>query len=166
MNEEWRPVKDFECLYEVSSLGRVRSVRTGRLLKYGQSRNDGGYYNARLYKHSKQYSRKVHRLVAEAFIDNIDCKPTVNHIDGNIHNNVVENLEWATYSENVQHAHDTGLTSDKRKVQQVHNGVVLKTYGSLTDAARAVGCKKQAIFVACNSPERLCRGFSWRYADE
>jgi hypothetical protein len=65
-----------------------------------------GYMRVKLLGKTK----KVHRLVAQAFIPNPDNKPTVNHIDGNRSNNCVENLEWATYSENKQHAYDTGLT--------------------------------------------------------
>lgn len=68
-----------------------------------------GYAKVDLYNNSKKSSKRVHRLVAEAYIPNPDNKPDVNHKDGNKLNNFVENLEWCTKSENMQHAYRTGL---------------------------------------------------------
>lgn len=97
--EVWRPIKDYSY-YEVSSKGNVRNVKTKRVLKYGT--NSDGYYQLNLYKNGKSKTIKVHRLVAEAFIDNPDNKPSIDHIDCNKLNNKVENLRFATLKENQQ----------------------------------------------------------------
>ena len=111
MIEIWKPVKGFEN-YEVSNLGQVRNLNYHRekkikILKLRM--NKGGYLLVGLCKNSKKHTKLVHRLVAEAFIPNIDNKPEVNHLDGDKTNNKVENLEWSTRSENMKHAHNTGL---------------------------------------------------------
>lgn len=109
MGEEWRSVNE---MYEVSNKGRVRSldgvdkagrVHKGRILR--QRTTPRGY--AALQMHGKDFL--VHRLVAQAFIPNPENKPQVNHIDGNKLNNNVENLEWATSSENNKHRYALNL---------------------------------------------------------
>lgn len=111
--EEWRPVRGLEDNYEVSNLGRVRRIKSGcgtyegRILNFLNHSN--GYVIAPMTLNSKKHRRYVHRMVAEAFIPNPDGKPEVNHIDGNKHNNCVDNLEWATRSENNRHMFRTGL---------------------------------------------------------
>ena len=126
---EWRPVKGFEGLYEVSNLGQVKSLNYNRtkgtkILKLGMGTN--GYLRVNLYKNGKGYAKKVHRLVASAFIPNIDNKPQVNHIDGDKTNNRASNLEWVTGKENINHAYNTGLhvitEETKRKISEAHKG--------------------------------------------
>jgi hypothetical protein len=96
-------------MYKVCSSGRVYSVKRSKWLK-PQNRG-GGYMYVDL---GKENPRRVHRLVAQAFIPNPDGKPHVNHIDGNKQNNKVENLEWCTRSENTIHAYRTGLMNIPR----------------------------------------------------
>lgn len=117
IQEIWRPIKNYEGLYEVSNLGNVRTLdkiirsairnnnfikRKGRDItpKYTKQ----GYQFVILYKEGKSKSMFIHRLVASAFLDNADFKKAVNHKDLVKSNNHVSNLEWVTYKENKSHA--------------------------------------------------------------
>ena len=108
MTEIWKPVVGLEGLYEVSNLGRVKSLydqfKRPRVLIRKLSSNTRGYKVLELK--GKQYF--AHRLVAMAFIENPQNKPFVNHKDSNPSNNHVDNLEWVTQSENIQHGYDFG----------------------------------------------------------
>lgn len=115
MEEIWKEVNGYEGFYEVSSLGRVRSIscriadkrcpngkyHKGRILKPGYTVN--GYLQVLLRANGKYKSCRVHRLVAEAFIPNTENKSEVNHKNGVKTDNRLENLEWNTRSENAAH---------------------------------------------------------------
>tara|TARA_R110000737_G_C14376353_1_gene449735 strand:+ start:168 stop:692 length:525 start_codon:yes stop_codon:yes gene_type:complete len=118
--EEFRDIKGYEGLYQVSNLGRVKSLSRTIYKVDGTTQtfkdkirsstfNGRGYLQLGLTKNGKCKTCKVHRLVSETFIPNIEGKKEVNHLDGNKANNILSNLEWCTPSENVQHAYDTGL---------------------------------------------------------
>lgn len=123
MSEEWRPIAGFERDYEVSSLGRVRSLTRGVPHWRGGQRfipgrlllahNVKGYPRVNLRKAEQTRQAPVHRLVAEAFLPNPDSHPTVNHKDGNKENAAADNLEWASYSANNTHAFQAGLRSNR-----------------------------------------------------
>lgn len=151
--EVWRPVEGFECEYEVSNLGRVRTLNFFRVTKEGKqypvkSRllkqyEHNGYLHVNLPKNGRYKRFRVHRLVAAAFLPNTYNKPAVNHIDGNKQNNDVNNLEWCTLSENTRHAFAHGLIRDnpeprmnaRRKPVVRDDGVVFK---SMTDMAKDI----------------------------
>ena len=133
-SEIWKDIKGYEGLYQVSNFGRIRSltrqvengkglyVRNGQEMK--QAYSSTGYKIVALCKDGKRKMFKVHRLVAIAFIDNPLNKKEVNHIDGNIENNLMENLEWVTHRENIIHAyiHSSSLlmcTLAKSMVKQI-----------------------------------------------
>jgi hypothetical protein len=127
MKEVWKDIdfmKGFEGLYQVSNLGRVKSL--GRIIYYPNScfnkTNEGVYRPEKILKQkTKRYAGvtlsnyrnkiypNIHRLVALAYIPNPHNKPCVNHIDGNKLNNCVDNLEWVDWDENIKHAWKTGL---------------------------------------------------------
>lgn len=118
----WKSVKGYATLYEVNEFGQVRSLKQWNGHKYikrgspyilKQSNTTTGYKKVELTKDGKKKSFKVHRLVAEAFIDNPYHKPNINHKDGNKKNNNVTNLEWVTQKENVEHAYSTGIRPTK-----------------------------------------------------
>lgn len=99
--EIWKTVDAFPN-YKVSNKGRLKSIKTGKILSPSPTRS--GYINTLLYKEGKPINVKVHRLVAEAFIPNTNNLPVVNHIDRNKANNEVTNLEWCTQQHNAEHA--------------------------------------------------------------
>ena len=99
--------------YLIDEDGNVYNIATQKILK--GSINESGYKYYRLSKDNKKQMFYAHRLVAEHFIDNPDDLPVVNHIDGNKLNNNIKNLEWVTYSENTQHAHQNNLIKRRKK---------------------------------------------------
>lgn len=188
-NEIWKPIKGYEGLYDISNMGRVKSLsRTiyneGNYAKQFKSKekilksvDDGnGYMKVFLYNDGHRKHYKVHRLVAEAFILNPKNKPEINHIDGNKMNNVYSNLEWCDRSYNVKHAWDTGLKIKKtgsqnhrsRKVNQYDlEGNLIKCYDSIKQA-QTENNKKKSIHIigVCRKRRKTAGGYIWRYADE
>ena len=123
--EKWKSIKDYEGIYEISNLGNIKSLQrlierpkevgsftqSERILK--PSKCLGGYNGVTLVINTKKKRHLVHRLVAAAFLNNKFNHKYVNHIDGNRHNNNVNNLEWCTQSHNKKHSYNLGL-SDKK----------------------------------------------------
>lgn len=122
--EEWRPIKNWESLYEVSNLGRIRSLDKyithwrgdkrlvkGKVLRQFERKR---YLNVNLCINYNRLCANVHRLVCEAFHPNTNNLPVINHKDGNSLNNKADNLEWCTISYNTQHAWDNGRFNKSR----------------------------------------------------
>lgn len=187
MEEVWKEIKGYEGLFAISNKGQIKSLarrvsnHTGyinkpdRIMKCQLNRK--GYTIVRLQ--DKQKNKKtfpVHRLVAKAFIPNIENKPQVNHIDGNKNNNNVENLEWCSNSENQLHAYKNGLNHHsetsgrpKRKVNQIdlQTGKVIKTFNSISEATYAMCKKKSSNIGSCCRHEygmKTCFGYKWEFA--
>ena len=136
---KWKEIQGFEGLYKISNEGKIYSNKINAIMK--TYINNNGYECVQLTKNKKRKHFLVHRLVAKAFIPNIDNKPQVNHIDGNKANNRVENLEWYTNSENQIHAYKNGLNRSKKK-QCTINGI---DYESITEAANQLGVSRATI---------------------
>lgn len=151
MTERWKDIDGYEGMYQVSDRGRVKSLNyrcTGSERICRQSITKKGYSVVPLIKDKHKKLHYVHRLVADAFIENENSKPTINHIDGNKENNCVENLEWATYSENSKHAQVIGLASmengwrasvEKSRIAVAKtdsDGNVIKKYPSVFQASK------------------------------
>ena len=113
MNEIWKPI-EFADGYYVSNLGRIKSTRRNRELILKLSHTKDGYVKCGITIHGSSCRFRVNRLVAEAFIPNLENKPTVNHKDGNKDNNRASNLEWMTRSEQMEHAYSLGLKKPMR----------------------------------------------------
>jgi DNA-binding NarL/FixJ family response regulator len=132
--EIWKPLKEYEGLYEISNMGNIISLIKKGNTKH-QIRKTGvdvstGYINVMLRKNNIPLTKRVHRLVAEAFIPNPDNKPVVNHKDGNKKNSAASNLEWMTYSENTLHSLKNKLQKkvfgDKNHITKITDQDVLK----------------------------------------
>ncbi len=106
--EIWKKVKGFECTYEVSNFGNVKSLHNKNFGNLLNKINDNYLYVNLFYK-NKRLKIGIHRLVAISFIPNPENKPQVNHKDGNKLNNNVSNLEWNTSKENIIHSYKNNL---------------------------------------------------------
>lgn len=170
MNDEvWREIKEYEGLYWISNKGKVKNKKNV-ILKLRKDKS--GYLIAYLYKKRKMKCKKVHRLVAQAFIENVENKPQVNHINGLKIDNNVENLEWVTASENVIHAFNTGLHKVKhgsehnnaRKIIQYSlDNQFIKQWGSIVEAAKYYNTTIENIYSCLNKKSKTARGFKWEY---
>lgn len=188
MEEEvFKDVLGYEGLYQVSNFGRVKSLKRKNVFYCGLkkeylerpvkekilnfSKSNRGYLQVCLTKNGNYKTYTVHRLVAKAFIDNPLNKKTVNHIDGNKLNNCVNNLEWATSSENNKHAFDNGLSKphNQRKVNQYDlNNNYIKTWNSIAEFLKEnnINLKNSGITSCCKGKQKTAYGYKWKYADE
>jgi hypothetical protein len=116
--EIWKDVVGYEGLYKVSNLGTVISLHRGttRIMKPAVATN--GYHQIFLSKNGVRTLTRVHRIVAMAFLPNVENKPLVNHINGIKTDNNLSNLEWVAFSENGKHAFATGLNHTTEKVRK------------------------------------------------
>lgn len=155
--EIWKDVIGYEGLYQVSNLGRLKSKY--RILKQSGKR----YWKVCLSKNNIHYRLDVHRLVAKAFIPNPHNYIEINHIDGNKHNNNVNNLEWTTRSENLKHAFRIGLkkASSCKKIAKMKNGKELERYKSIIQASRINNIKYSTLLILVKTNKKY-NGFSWK----
>lgn len=166
MTEEWRPVVGFEGLYEVSSLGNVKSLCAGRWKSTMMRKpvpDVHGYQTVNLKKDGKYKNVKIHRLVAMAFLDNPNEWPEVNHKDEDKTNNRVENLEWCTRQYN-QNYNDHQKIYYKPVIQLSDDGRVIKEYESIKAACEATGILASCISGVLSGRRERTGGFRWRYA--
>ena len=173
--EIWVDIKEYQGDYLVSNKGRIKSLKF-KLPRIRKDGNNGhGYRFIPLTKNGVTKNFYIHRLVAEHFIPNPENKSTVNHKDGNKNNNCVDNLEWATQSENSQHGFDTGLNkqksgaenkSSKAVIQYSLSGDFIREYVSMTEAGNTIGCAASNIGACCRGKYKQVKGFIWKYKNE
>lgn len=193
MKEIWKDIKGYEGLYQVSNLGNVKSLdaiincegakgikchlRKGRILK--KAINNKGYYYVNLSKNSKVKNIKIHKIVANTFINNSNNYNCVNHIDGNKLNNFVENLEWCSYSHNNKEAYRLNLKKPvwKGKINKEHplskevyqydlRGNFIKKWDNANDVKRKLGICAENIRSCCNGKKKTCNNYIWKYGEE
>lgn len=136
--EIWKDIKGYEGVYMVSDFGNIKTLATNRITN-GWQQDKYGHRKVRLYKNKKPKDFYLHRLVAIAFIPQIESKPHVNHIDSNPKNNAASNLEWCTHLENMRHAFLNGRMDNSAKRVKVKNTITGEVYSSINDAAIANG---------------------------
>lgn len=189
MNEVWKDIPNYEGYYQVSNLGRVKSLKRIIIRRDGKPylqkekilqpiRNHKGYCQCFLTINFKGNSKAIHRLVAETFIPNPNNLSQVNHKDGNKENNCVDNLEWITNYDNMQHSIKTGLRdvkkiTDKLKVvnsrkiiQYDLDGNFIKQYNSISNAEKELHIPNQNIVKVCQGKRRTAHNFIFRYMEE
>ena len=173
-NEEWRDVVGYEGLYQVSSMGRVKSLERkdclGRTVKERilKSRtNRYGYMEVNLCADGKRKMLKVHRLVCQAFHDNPDNKPEVNHVNEDKTDNRACNLEWSTRRENNNHGTRNVRACkalSKPVGQYTSDGELVKIWPSVIEVQRQTGFSQGHICKAANGKCKQAYGFIWKYA--
>lgn len=174
--EIWKNIQGYEGRYQVSNMGRIKSLSrkvwngktyfwtSERILRPGIDRD--GYRLVNLSKNGKAKTEKVHRLVAKTFIPNPENKEAVNHIDEDPSNNKLENLEWATVSENNNHGWHNKRSSKSRSkpiLQLNLDGECLQEYKSATIAAQKLEMCRVSISNCLNGRTSTAGGYKWRY---
>lgn len=165
MNEEWKSIKGYENLYEISNLGKVKNINTKKILR-SYKRKDG-YLKIELTKEKSNKTFYIHRLVAQTFILNPNNLFFVNHKDEDKTNNCVDNLEWCTQKYNNKYG-----TRGKRianslniKVNQYDlNGKFIKQWESIKEATETL--KIRNISQACRNIRNQAGGFIWKYENK
>jgi hypothetical protein len=147
--EIWKDIVGYESLYQISNLGRVKSIANGKDLIMNGTVNKG-YIRVVLSKDSKPKLHFVHRLVLYAFATNPKNKKTINHINGLKADNRLDNLEWATHTENNQHAIQNGLNNNKGGKCHLSK-IVLNTqtgifYDCIKDAAKTTNFNLHSVY--------------------
>lgn len=193
MQEIWKPVplKDYSDLYQVSNLGKVKSLNEGigkskkeqnsnHLLNL--SNHSWGYDYVTFSKNNVRKNMFVHRLVALAFIPNPQNYPVINHKDGNKKNNCVDNLEWCTQKENMQHASKMGLLNKNHKLPKKRiksvcfkkakpvyqfsmDGKLINIWRSGMEASKELSIPNNKIYMCCNGKISYSNGFIWSYSN-
>ena len=177
MSEEWRDVVGYEGLYQVSDQGRVKSLerkdRLGRTVKERILKpciDRYGYLQVVLYAGGKTKRLRVHRLVCEAFHENPDNKPQVNHLNEDKTDNRACNLEWSTRRENINHGTRNiragkaiAKANSKSLGQYTRDGELIKIWPSTIEVQRQDGFSQGNISKVANGKHKQAYGFIWKY---
>lgn len=169
MMEVYKDIKGYEGLYQISNLGNVKSLKTGKekIMKPFLQRK--GYYLIEIRKDNVSKTFAVHRLVAETFISNPDNLPQVNHINENKTDNRVENLEWCSVGYNNNYGTRNKRISEKKKKEVFQfdkNMILLRTWESIKLIQEELGFDNTCISRCCNKQVKSSYGYIWRYKEE
>lgn len=190
MKEIWKDIEEYEGLYQISNLGRVKSLERYVITKHGyqlpiskkilkQITNKFGYKKVELNKNGKGKSYSVHRLVAKTYLKDYNENLQVNHVNGIKDDNRVENLEMVTASQNQWHSYHVLKTKPSMqghfgsnhvrslKVKQYDKqGNYIKTWDSIIEAAHEVNVPPCCISNTCSNRRKTAGGYIWKYADK
>ena len=172
--EHWKPIAGYEGIYEVSDMGNVRSLKFGKQ-KILKPQNSGrGYLKINLYKDGQKKMSFVHRLVAEAFIQNPKNLDTINHKDEVKTNNSASNLEWMSQKDNNNYGTRNKRAAEaninnlgvSKAVQMMdkQTGELLATFPSIRGAERVTGISRYGICLCCRAKQKSAGGFLWQYS--
>ena len=188
--EVWKDIKGYENLYQVSNLGRVKSLGRRVVGKNGYgyyfherikkaSLMNHGYMIVDLCKNGENKKKYIHRLIAEYFIPNPENKPQINHKNGIRHDNRIENLEWCTPYENNKHMKEVLKTAyifppkygkdnpKSRKILQfTKGGKFIRSYETLTEAEICTGAHHPNISKVALGKRISAGGFVWKYEED
>ena len=173
--EKWKDIKNYEGLYQISNLGRVKRIKfinkmaiinREKILK--NIKNNHDYYIVRLCKNNKCKIYQVHRLVAEAFIPNPNNLPQVNHKDENKLNNNINNLEWCSSKYNCNYGARNLKIGVKTKnngkpVYQIKNNKIINTWFNIKTAGDNLKINKSNICECCKGNRKTAGGYNWEY---
>jgi hypothetical protein len=189
MNEVWKDIAGYEGIYQVSNLGRVRSLdrKVNKMTRYGKIATFNlkgklltgtttwhGYQRVNIrHTDGKFYPRLIHRLVAKVFVPGYFEGADVNHIDENKQNNRFDNLEWVTKKENNNHGtHNQRATAhckEERKaiIQMSINGDFIAEYSHSREASQITGVHRWQIIRCCRGVKRYktAGGYRWKYKE-
>ena len=180
MKEIWKDIKGYEGLYQVSNLGRVKSldmilpykrhnkettrIRKGKILSPANMKN--GYLRVEMSNKTKHRLNLVHRLVAIAFIPNPNNYKEINHINCDKQDNSAENLEWCSSSYNKIHAFENKLYKSEKPILQIKNGIVIKEWKSASQVFRELGYSQQSIGKVALGKRKSAYGYQWEYKEK
>ena len=164
MQEIWKSIQGFENTYMISNLGNVKSLSRpytkGKLIK--PHKHKRGYLYCCLSQNGKVYNRRIHILVAKAFIPNPNNLPEINHKDENKSNNIVTNLEWCTKVYNIQYG--SGIDRRSKAVIGLKNNKIIYKFKSTAEAGRK-GFNHHHISSCCLGKRKTHKGLNWKYIE-
>lgn len=166
MEEIWKDIAGWEGLYQVSTCGRVKSLKYGKERILKQSKNSSGYLTVSLYIEGKTFSKVVHRLVAIAFIPNPENKIEVNHIDEDKKNNRLENLNWMTSKENSNWGTriERQVKSISKPIKVIYQDDTYEIWESATVFANEYGINSGGITNVLSGRRKTYYGLQFEYA--
>lgn len=162
MEEVWKDIVGYEGIYQVGSFGKVKNVRSGQIRK--PIKDKDGYYQLKLHNCDRGKTFKLHRLVAEAFIEHNKDNDIVNHKDENKRNNCVDNLEWCNAGYNNSYGSRKLIQIKAVNKIEISTGKVVARYKSISEAARLNDVAASSISKACSSDTKTLLKHKWVFA--
>lgn len=178
---EWKSIKGFDG-YFINQLGEIKSIRSfkgKRKIILKPQKNQQGYITYNLMRNGKVYRKTLHRLLMETFVPNKNKLPCINHIDGNILNNSLDNLEWCTFGHNEKEAYRLKLKKpawqnkkdikhpcSKKVNQYTLNKNFIKQWDCISTASKELNILVTSICNCCSGRSKKAGNYIWRYANE